>query len=86
MREMSDIGVVALMRDRRDREIGTRQQDLSLPNTGHQGMRRALVNHYMSAESLLPWFPPSAHEAMGMLDHRDVCLVAGADPTPRRGP
>ena len=28
MREMSDIGVAALMRNRRDREIGTRQQDL----------------------------------------------------------
>jgi len=31
----------------------------SLPNTGRHGMRRALVNHYMSAESLLPWFPPA---------------------------
>ena len=27
----------------------------SLPNTGRAGMRRALVNHYMSAQSLLPW-------------------------------
>lgn len=32
----------------------------SLPNTGRHGIRRALVNHYMSAESLLPWFPPAA--------------------------
>jgi phytanoyl-CoA hydroxylase len=39
----------------------------------------------MSAESLLPWFPPSAHEAMGTLDHRDVCLVAGADPYASNG-
>lgn len=32
----------------------------SLPNTGRHGLRRALVNHYMSAESLLPWFLPPA--------------------------
>jgi phytanoyl-CoA hydroxylase len=57
----------------------------SLPNTGHHGMRRALVNHYMSAESLLPWFPPTAHEAMGRLDHRDVYLVAGKDPYAWKG-
>jgi len=52
----------------------------SLPNTGRHGMRRALVNHYMSAESLLPWFPPGNGEAMALLDHRDVLLVAGRDP------
>ncbi|HKX14614.1 MAG TPA: phytanoyl-CoA dioxygenase family protein [Propionibacteriaceae bacterium] len=57
----------------------------SLPNAGQHGMRRALVNHYMSAESLLPWFPPSSHEVMGMLDHRDICLVAGADPYAMKG-
>jgi phytanoyl-CoA hydroxylase len=57
----------------------------SLPNTGQHGMRRALVNHYMSAESLLPWFPPSPHEGMGMLDHRDICLVAGVDPYAAQG-
>jgi len=51
----------------------------SLPNTSG-GMRRALVNHYMSAESLLPWFPPSDGEPMALLDHRDVHLVAGRDP------
>ena len=56
----------------------------SLPNTGHHGMRRALVNHCMSAESLLPWFPPGSDEAMGILDHRDIHLVAGHDPTHRR--
>ena len=27
----------------------------SLPNYAPAGFRRALVNHYMSAESLLPW-------------------------------
>ena len=57
----------------------------SLPNTSRHGMRRALVNHYMSAESLLPWFPPTSSEAMGQLDHRDVLLVAGRDPYASRG-
>jgi ectoine hydroxylase-related dioxygenase (phytanoyl-CoA dioxygenase family) len=52
----------------------------SLPNTGRHGMRRALVSHYMSAESLLPWFPPQEREPMGTTDHRDVLLVAGEDP------
>jgi phytanoyl-CoA hydroxylase len=57
----------------------------SLPNTGRHGMRRALVNHYMSAESLLPWFPPGERESMGTLDHRDVMLVAGEDPYAFKG-
>jgi hypothetical protein len=39
----------------------------------------------MSAESLLPWFPPSGHEPMGSLDHRDVLLVAGEDPYAAKG-
>jgi phytanoyl-CoA hydroxylase len=52
----------------------------SLPNTGRHGMRRALVNHYMSAESLLPWLPPTGSQAMGLHDHRDIELVAGEDP------
>ena len=30
----------------------------SLQNSGRHGYRRALANHYMSAESLLPWRPP----------------------------
>jgi phytanoyl-CoA hydroxylase len=51
----------------------------SLPNTGRHGLRRALVNHYMSAESLLPWFLPPG-STMGRADHRDVVLVAGTDP------
>jgi phytanoyl-CoA hydroxylase len=57
----------------------------SLPNTGLHGMRRALVNHYMSAESVLPWFPPTSHEAMGTLDHRDIHLIAGHDPYASKG-
>lgn len=57
----------------------------SLPNTSRHGMRRALVNHYMSAESLLPWFPPAEDEPMGRLDHRDIVLIAGRDPHAWRG-
>jgi ectoine hydroxylase-related dioxygenase (phytanoyl-CoA dioxygenase family) len=57
----------------------------SLPNTASHGMRRALVNHYMSAESLLPWFPPGEHDNMGTLDHRDIRLVAGVDPYAHKG-
>jgi phytanoyl-CoA hydroxylase len=58
----------------------------SLPNTGRHGMRRALVNHYMSAESLLPWFPPTLRdESMATVDHRDIVLVAGDDPYAAKG-
>jgi hypothetical protein len=57
----------------------------SLPNTGRHGMRRALVTHYMSAESLLPWFPPGAGVPMGRLDHRDIVMVAGSDPHAESG-
>jgi phytanoyl-CoA hydroxylase len=57
----------------------------SLPNTGNHGMRRALVNHYMSAESLLPWFAPTGPEPIAMLDHRDIVLVAGEDPYAFKG-
>lgn len=57
----------------------------SLPNTGPRGTRRALVNHYMSAESLLPWFRPAEGEPMGTVDHRDVLLVAGEDPYAFKG-
>ena len=51
----------------------------SLPNRSTRP-RRALVNRYMNAESLLPWFPPRDGEPMGTLDHRDVLLAAGEDP------
>ncbi len=56
----------------------------SLPNRSTRP-RRALVNHYMSAESLLPWFPPRDGESMGTLDHRDILLVAGEDPYAAKG-
>jgi phytanoyl-CoA hydroxylase len=55
------------------------------PNAGRHGMRRALVNHYMSAESLLPWRPPKEGEHMGMTDYRDIIMVAGADPYGYKG-
>jgi phytanoyl-CoA hydroxylase len=57
----------------------------SLPNTGRHGYRRALVNHYMSARSLLPWAPPMAGEHMGQADFRDIVLVAGRDPYAYKG-
>ena len=58
---------------------------MSLPNSGRHGLRRALVNHYMSAESLLPWFRPPEGTPMGTADHRDVLLVAGEDPYAFKG-
>lgn len=56
----------------------------SLRNRRTSGFRRALVNHYMSAESLLPWWrldgpSPPTH------DNRDVILVAGTDPYAWKG-
>ncbi|HXH60157.1 MAG TPA: phytanoyl-CoA dioxygenase family protein [Fimbriimonadaceae bacterium] len=57
----------------------------SLPNKAKSGFRRALVNHYMSAESLLPWFWPEKPTGMAMHDHRDIVLVAGEDPYAYKG-
>ncbi len=57
----------------------------SLPNYAKSGFRRSLVNHYMSAESLLPWMSPRDGERMGNLDYRDVVLVAGKDPYAWKG-
>lgn len=56
----------------------------SLENSGAHGYRRALVNHYMSAESLLPWKQPEG-EFFGEYDYRDVVLVAGEDPHAYKG-
>lgn len=57
----------------------------SLQNSGRHGYRRALTNHYMSAESLLPWraVPEGVH--VGKHDFRDVVLVAGEDPYAYKG-
>lgn len=57
----------------------------SLPNVAAQGYRRALVNHYMSASSLLPWLWPSEPTGMAQHDFRDIVLVCGTDPYAYKG-
>jgi ectoine hydroxylase-related dioxygenase (phytanoyl-CoA dioxygenase family) len=56
----------------------------SLPNVARTGYRRALANHYMSAESLLPWTPPK-DQSVATHDFRDIVLVAGRDPYAWKG-
>lgn len=56
----------------------------SLPNVAKSGYRRALVNHYMSAESHLPWFSAD-HGHIAKLDHRDIVMIAGGDPYAYKG-
>ena len=56
----------------------------SLPNHAQGGYRRALVNHYMSAESLLPWLPQPG-VGIANTDFRDIELVAGIDPYAWKG-
>jgi ectoine hydroxylase-related dioxygenase (phytanoyl-CoA dioxygenase family) len=57
----------------------------SLKNSGTRGYRRALVNHYMSAESLLPWRSEAEGDHVGEADFRDIVLVAGDDPYAYKG-
>ena len=57
----------------------------SLPNTGRDGMRRAYVGHYMSAQSLLPWERPPEGVHVGKYDYRDIVMVAGIDPYSYKG-
>ena len=57
----------------------------SLPNRTEHGLRRSLVNHYMSAESLLPWQPPGKGSWMALADYRDIVMVAGRDPYAYKG-
>jgi ectoine hydroxylase-related dioxygenase (phytanoyl-CoA dioxygenase family) len=57
----------------------------SLQNITTDGYRRALVFHYMSAESLLPWRKLGDGEWTALLDHRDVVMVAGEDPYAWKG-
>jgi phytanoyl-CoA hydroxylase len=45
--------------------------------------RTALVNHYMSAESMLPWDQDGKHDSTS--DLRDIVLVAGKDPYEHKG-
>jgi len=57
----------------------------SLPNRAKTGYRRALVNHYMSAESLLPWRLPEEGQHMAIADFRDIVMIAGQDPYAYKG-
>lgn len=57
----------------------------SLPNQTSHGHRRALVNHYMSAESLLPWRRPENLMPVARCDHRDIVMIAGEDPYAYKG-
>ncbi len=53
----------------------------SLPNRAARGFRRALVNHYMSAESLLPRrYDGGGGQGVASYDFRDIVMVAGRDP------
>ena len=54
----------------------------SFPNRAQSGYRRVLVNHYMSAESLLPWRGPKEGQHMAIADYRDIVMIAGEDPYP----
>ncbi len=51
----------------------------SLPNRMQSGHRRVLVNHYMNANSLLPWHTPREGEHMAIADYRDIVMIAGED-------
>jgi len=55
----------------------------SLRNKTEDGTRMALVNHYMSAESMLPWDQDGKLDATE--DMRDILLVAGVDPYAWKG-
>ncbi len=57
----------------------------SLPNTRPSGYRRVLVNHYMSAELLLPWSPSPEGQRIAITDYRDIVMIAGRDPYAYKG-
>lgn len=58
----------------------------SLPNYASAGYRRSLVNHYMSSESLLPWYwGEGVPGSVASLDNRNVIQIAGVDPYAYRG-
>jgi phytanoyl-CoA hydroxylase len=57
----------------------------SLPNYAPDGFRRSLVNHYMSAESLLPWIGFEPGTPVATADYRDIVMVAGVDPYAWKG-
>jgi ectoine hydroxylase-related dioxygenase (phytanoyl-CoA dioxygenase family) len=51
----------------------------SEPNNRATGFRRALVNHYMSASSLLPWRSVPG-TPLAKTDYRDIVMICGTDP------
>lgn len=55
----------------------------SLRNKTKNFFRTALVNHYMSAESMLPWTQDG--KLSPTEDHRDIVVVAGEDPYAWKG-
>lgn len=57
----------------------------SLPNLSKGAYRRCLINHYMSASSLLPWYKNTENEPIGTADYRDVEMIAGKDPYEYKG-
>ncbi|MEM7625946.1 MAG: phytanoyl-CoA dioxygenase family protein [Planctomycetota bacterium] len=66
----------------------------SLPNRAPAGkFRRTLVNHYMSASSLLPWVHGLVNhgtfidhnQTVAKADVRDIVMIAGRDPYARMG-
>lgn len=57
----------------------------SLKNSGKHGFRRALANHYMSAQSLLPWHQVPEDSHVARHDFRDIVMVAGTDPYAYKG-
>ena len=57
----------------------------SFPNQADSGFRRVLVNHYMSAESLLPWHGLQPGERMATADMREIVMIAGEDPYAYKG-
>ena len=58
----------------------------SLPNRAPAGTyRRALVNHFSSCETTLPWQRPAENESVAKTDYRDIVVVAGADPYAYKG-
>ena len=57
----------------------------SLPNHAKSGYRRVLVNHYMSASSLLPWMGFEEGMRLAVADYRDIVMIAGRDPYAYKG-
>lgn len=57
----------------------------SLENRAESGYRRVLVNHYMSASSLLPWMGYEQGMRIATADHRDIVMIAGKDPYAYKG-